>query len=87
MEPELHTGLVAAQGKFGTSAAAAVFRSRPFSEKSAITKPNVLGKGGFEAAFLFSGVSSHLFESATSRHHTGLNRLRRKIGTCVRAGA
>src|SRR5260370_2932989 len=84
MEPELHICLITAQGGFGTSAAAAVFRSRPFSETSAMTKSSLLGKGGFEAALLFSEASSHLFESATSRHHTGLNRLRRKIGTSVR---
>jgi hypothetical protein len=68
MEPELHTGLVAAQGKFGTSAAAAVFRSRPLSETSAMTKPNVLGKGGFEAAFCFP-----------EHHHICLNRRVRSI--------
>jgi hypothetical protein len=38
------------------------------------------------AAFLFLDAS-HPFESATSEHHTGLNRLRRKIGAPVRARA
>jgi hypothetical protein len=65
MEPELHTGLVTAQGKFGTSAAVAVFRSRPFL---AMTKPSVLGKGGFEAAFCFP-----------EHHHICLNRRVRSI--------
>jgi hypothetical protein len=68
MEPELHIGLITAQGGFGTSAAAAVFRSRPFSETSAMTKSSLLGKDGFEAALLFR-----------KHHHLCLNRLLRGI--------
>src|SRR6266851_1158074 len=51
-EPELHIGLITAQGGFGTPAAAGCFSVTPFLEKSAMTTSRMIGAAALLAALI-----------------------------------